>query len=93
MTLLEDLWYGNLNPHEAILTENRRYKRLLSLMGRNRDELSETMTDKQLETLEKYDEAMNEMHSLTEVEAFSYGFRLGVRLMIEAGIPLTKGTT
>ena len=84
MTMLEDLWYGNLNPHEAILTENRQYKHLLSLMARNRDELSETLTDKQLETLEKYDEAMNEMHSLAEVEAFSYGFRIGVRLMIEA---------
>ena len=63
MTLLEDLWYGNLNPHEAILTENRRYKHLLSLMGRNRNELAETLTDKQLGTLEKYDEAMNETHS------------------------------
>ena len=84
MTVLENLWYGNLNPHEAILTENRQYKHLLSLMARNRDELSETLTDKQLETLEKYDEAMNEMHSLAEVEAFSYGFRIGVRLMIEA---------
>ena len=93
MTLLEDLWYGNVNPHEAILTENRRFKHLLSLMGRNRDELSETLTDKQLETLEKYDEAINEMHSLAEVEAFSYGFRMGVQLMIEAGVPLAKGTT
>ncbi|MBP5781544.1 MAG: hypothetical protein J6X34_09985 [Clostridia bacterium] len=53
-------------------------------MCRNRDELSETLTDKQLETLEKYDEAMNEMHSVAEVEAFSYGFRLGVKMMIEA---------
>jgi len=93
MTLLENLWYGNVNPYEAILTENRRYKHLLSLMGRNRDELSETLTDKQQETLEKYDEAMNEMHSVAEIEAFSYGFRLGVRLMIEAGVPLTKETT
>ena len=39
------------------------------------------------------DEAMNEMHSLAEVEAFSYGFRLGVRLMLEAVVPLTKGST
>ena len=93
MTLLEDLWYGNVNPHEAILTENRRYKHLLSLMGRNRDELAETLTDKQQETLEKYDEAMNEMHSLAEVEAFSCGFRLGVRLVVEADVPLAKGTT
>ncbi len=92
MTLLEDLWYGNVNPNEVILTENRRYKHLLSLMGRNRDELCETLTDKQQETLEKYDEAMNEMHSLAEAEAFSYGFRLGVRLMVETGVPLAKET-
>ena len=90
MTLLEDLWYGNVNPREAILTENRRYKHLLSLMGKNRDELAETLTDKQLETLEKYDEAMNELHSLAEVEAFSYGFRMGEQLMIEAGVPFVK---
>ena len=83
MTLLEDLWYGNIDPHKAILTDSKRYKHLLSLMGRNRDELNETLTDKQSETLEKYDAAVNEMHSLAEVEAFSYGFRLGVRLMIE----------
>ena len=93
MTVLEDLWYGNVNPHEAILTDSKRYKHLLSLMGRNRDELAETLTDKQLGTLEKYDEAMNEMHSLAEVEAFSYGFRLSVRLMIEAGVSLAKEST
>lgn len=72
---------------------NGRYKHLLSLMGRNRDKLAETLTDKQLETLEKYDDAMNEKHSLAEVEAFSYGFRLGVRLTIELGMPLAKETT
>ncbi len=93
MILLEALCYGNVDPHEEILTDNKRYKHLLSLMGRNRDELSETLTDKQLETLEKNDEAMNEMHSLAEVEAFSCGFRLGVKLMIEAGATLAKGTT
>lgn len=90
MTLLEDLWYGNIDPHEAILTGSKRYKHLLSLMGRNRDELNETLTEKQSETLAKYDDAVNEIHSLAEVEAFSYGFRLGVRLMIEARGTLTN---
>ncbi len=93
MTLLEDLWYGNIDPHEAILTGSKRYKHLLSLMCRNRDELNETLTDKQSEVLEKYDTAVNEMHSLAEVEAFSYGFRLGVKLMIEADISLVKEIT
>ncbi len=84
MTVLEDLWYGNINPHETYLNGNCRFKHLLSLMGRNRDNLSDTLTEQQKETLEKYDEAVNEMHSVAEVEALSYGFSLGVRLMMES---------
>ena len=84
MMALEDLWYGNINPHEAILSDDRRFKSLLALMGRNRDKLSDTLTDRQKETLAKYDDAVNEMHSLAEQSAFRYGFALGVRLMAES---------
>ena len=83
MTILEDLWYGNINPHETYLNGNCRFKHLLSLMGRNRDNLSDTLTEQQKELLEKYDEAINEMHSLAEEAAFQCGFSLGVRLMME----------
>ena len=83
MTILEDLWYGNINPHEMFLGNNCPFKHLLSLMGKNRDKLSDTLTDQQKETLTKYDEVINEMHSIAEVEAFSYGLRIGVLLMVE----------
>jgi len=63
MTLLENLWYGNIDLHEAILTDSKRYKHFLSLMGRNRDELNETLNGKQPETLEKYDHTVCEIHS------------------------------
>ena len=53
-------------------------------MTRDRNELGETFTEKQTETLEKFEECMNEMHSITERDAFSYGFRLGVQLMAES---------
>ena len=84
MTILEDLWYGNINPHETFLIQNRQFKHLLSLMGKNRDKLSDTLTDQQKATLANYDDAINEMHSLTEQAAFRYGFSLGVRLMTES---------
>ena len=84
MTVLEELWYGNIDPHEAILQDDKQFKNLLSLMGKNRDKLSDTLTEQQKETLEKYDTAVNEMHSLTEQSAFQYGFSLGVRLMTES---------
>ena len=84
MTVLEELWYGNVDPHEAILQDDKQFKNLLSLMGRNRDRLSDTLTEQQKETLAKYDDAVNEMHSLAEQAAFQYGFSLGVRLIAES---------
>ena len=84
MTALEDLWYGNINPHEEFLNHNWQHKRLLSLVCRNRDELSNTLTERQIESLDKYDATVNEMHSLSEQIAFRYGFSLGVQLMMES---------
>ncbi len=91
MTLLEDWWYGNIDPHEAILQNDKQFKNLLSLMGKTQDKLSDTLTERQKETLEKYDAAVNEMHSLAELSAFRYGFSLGVRLIAESiSIQLTN---
>ena len=84
MTTLEDLWYGNINPNETILIQNRQFKHLLSLMGKSRDKLTDTFTNQQKELLEKYDDAVNEMHSLTEPSPFQYGFSLGARLVTES---------
>lgn len=84
MTTLEDLWYGNINPNETILIQNRQFKHLLSLMGKSRDKLTDTFTNQQKELLEKYDDAVNEMHSLTEQSDFQYGFSLGARLVTES---------
>lgn len=82
MNILEDFWYGNINPQEQSKENNRAIKELLNLMGRNRDRLCETMTDEQREVLEKYDDCINEMYGLIEVEIFTYAFRLGGRLML-----------
>ena len=82
MNVLEDFWNGNINPQEESKKYNREIKNLLTLMGRNRDALSITLTDEQREVLEKYDDCVNEMYGLIEVAIFSYAFRLGGRLML-----------
>ena len=84
MTTLEDLWYGNINPNETILIQNRKFKHLLSLMGKNRDKLSNTLTKQQKESFAKYNDAVNELHTLAELSAFQYGFSLGIRMMTES---------
>ena len=84
MDIIRELCYGNVAPFEQCTRGDKQMKELLSLMARNRDELGEGLTEKQKETLEKFEEALNEMHSIAERDAFSYGLRLGIRLMAEA---------
>ena len=82
--ILEELWYGNIAPFEQCACGDARVKELLKLLARNREELDGTLTETQKEILGKYEECLNEMHGISERDAFSYGFRLGVRLMTES---------
>ena len=84
MITLEDLWYGNINPHEQFLDGNEKLKELLPIMAKDREKISADLSQEQAEWLEKYDDIINEMHSNAEVEAFKYGFRLATALLIES---------
>ena len=52
-------------------------------MARNRDELEATLTDKQKEILERFDDCYAELTDINEREIFVYAFRLGARIAIE----------
>ena len=65
MKTIDELWYGNISPFEQYTRGDKRLKELLPLVARNRDELGASLTDKQKETLEKFEDCMNEMHSIT----------------------------
>lgn len=72
MRLLEEFWYGNIEPTEYD-TSSKEYKKLLELICRNEDKLKVTMTDEQKALFEKY----------TDCLIFRNGFRLGTRMMLE----------
>ena len=80
---LEELWFGNIIPFEQFLNGNSHFKELIPIMSKSRDELSDELTHVQNKSLEKYDDIINEMHSIEEVEAFKYGFKLAFTLLIE----------
>ena len=83
MKTIKELWYGNISPFEQCTRGDKQLKELLKLVARNKEELDASLTEKQKEIHEKFEENMNEMHGITERDAFSYGFRLGVQLMAE----------
>ena len=80
---LVDLWYGNIDPQEQAPT-NPQVPDLLKLLERNHDALNKTLNDDQKELLEKYQSCADEISGFCERDSFIYGFRLGMRLAIEA---------
>ena len=86
MKVLEDLWYGNIIPFESFMKNSRNLKKLVSRIDKDYDNLTDTLSKEQKELLEKYENSVDEMHSVSEQAAFQYGFSLGVRLMVESGL-------
>ena len=73
-SILEEVWYGNINPQEQCSEKSKAVKDLLKLMGRNRDRLNDAITEQQRETLEKYDDCINEMHCIMVQEILPMPF-------------------
>ena len=82
MNILEELWYGNIDPMEAVGCGGSQYKELMELMARNREKIAAKLDEDMQEVLETYDDNIREMDAIAEKEAFAYGFWLGVRLAV-----------
>lgn len=83
MRLLEEFWYGNIEPTEYDTSSNREYKKLQEPIYRNEEKLKATMTDEQKELYEKYTDCVREHQSITGCLIFQNSFRLGTRMMLE----------
>ena len=82
--ILEELWYGNIDPMEAVGSGGPQYKELMELMARNREKIAAKLDEDMQEVLETYDDNIREMDAIAEKESFAYGFRLGVKLAVAA---------
>lgn len=82
MSILEELWYGNINPSEDKEVSDDE-KELVELMARHQKYLILKLKDKELDVFKKYVECVNEYSSIIECQAFEIGFKLAVRLLNE----------
>ena len=83
MRILEELWYGNIEPTEYGSSPIPEYKELRRLVDRNETDLRTTMTDTQKELFNRYLESVLEYQTLSELTLFQNSFKLGARLAIE----------
>ena len=82
MNILEELWYGNIEPAEYDTSPNKEYKEMLQLISRNEDKLLDTMTDAQKELFTKYTDCVRDYQVMAECMLFQNSFRLGAKMML-----------
>ena len=80
---LEDLYYGNITPGAQQITPNSELKRATDRVARFEGQLTERLDEDGQTILAKLVESQHEINSITALENFIWGFRLGIRIMAE----------
>ena len=80
---LEDLYYGNITPNAQDMAPNSELKRATDRVARFENQLTELLDETEQTILAKLIESQHEIDSITALENFILGFRVGVRLMAE----------
>lgn len=77
MSLLEEFWYGNIEPMEYDTSSCKEYKKLLELIDRNEEKFRATTTDEQKELFEKYTNCVREYQTINGLLAVPEQFQTG----------------
>ena len=86
-SILEELFYGNICPNTDCRSQNKETKQLMEYVADHHDNLNQTLSDKQKEILEKFDDCYGELTDINERDIFIYAFKLGARIAIEVLYP------
>lgn len=83
MRILEEFWYGNIEPTDYDADASKEYKEALRLITKNEEKLHATMTDEQKESFSRYTDAVREYQTMAECLLFRHSFKLGAKMMLE----------
>lgn len=82
-SVLEELWYGNIEPSEYDCSPCPEYKTALHLLSRNEEKLLSPLSDEQKSLFTLCAENRQELQSISERLLFKNSFCLGARIMLE----------
>ena len=82
-TILEDLYYGNITPNAQDMAPHSELRRATDRVTRFENQLMERLDEAGQTILAKLIESQQEIDSITALENFILGFRLGAKLTME----------
>ena len=80
---LENLYYGNITPGAQQIVPNSELKRATDRVARFEIQLTERLDEDGQTILAKLIESQDEVESITALENFILGFRLGAKITME----------
>ena len=80
---LENFYYGNITPSEGDVVTNSNLRKAMVNVTRYESQLTEKLDGAGQVLLAELIKARQEIDSITALENFILGFRLGVRMMVE----------
>ena len=81
---LENLYFGNITPNDQIVKSGTALKKAMEQSAECEEKLTALLEDKEKALLLRLINAENEIGSTMALENFILGFRLGVRMILEA---------
>ena len=89
--IIEEFYYGNIEPQELTTEITPKLKKKLSALVKKEEELTAILPEKERELFVNYVNAHNEFSSIGNSDSFISGFRLGARFTYHTFITETKG--
>ena len=80
---LEDLYFGNITPNEQKMAPDSELMKAVDRVTRCESQLTERLDEDEQTILTKLIRTQHEINSITALENFILGFRLGARIMAE----------
>ena len=82
--IIEELFYGNLEPQELTTEITPRLKKKLNELVKKEEELTEKQSDEEKEKFANYVSTYNEFSSISNSDSFISGFRFGARFAYDS---------
>jgi len=81
MNFIEELFYGNIHPHERSFSRNSQYGKAMEVISKSEHILTEELDGKLKSHFLDFVNAQSEINSITAYESFLDGFILGAGFM------------
>ena len=89
--IIEDLYYGNIEPQEVNSELTPRLKKKLSNLADKEEQLTTRLTGEDKVLFQSYVSSYIEFSATSNADSFISGFRLGARFTYDTFVKNTKG--